>query len=102
MGILEAFKFVEDRLYQFQYRDKLGRPRVASHPSGNEEPFADELRLIDLDLAIDQVMELDYDPESQWKFIVRLERADLPDSEVKSVKLIEKHGQSPPIPDEIA
>ena len=88
--------FDDDHLYEFRYRNRSGAQASVQHPFCDEGPFGDEVRLGDLPLDPGQSMELTYDFGDNWKFDVKLERVDPPDSKIKSPRILESHGKAPP------
>ena len=95
LGILASFKFDDENAYEFEFRDNIGKTRTFGHPGGNDGPFADEVRMGDLDLCVNQTITFQYGRGDDWKFNAILERIDPPNPEIKGIKLLDKHGPSP-------
>jgi hypothetical protein len=93
--ILEAVDFDDDHLYEFIYRDRLGRQVRAGHPEDEEGPFADEVLIGELPLEPGQSMKLIYDFGDNWQFDVRLESIAPRRGGGKLPRIVEKHGKAP-------
>ncbi len=78
-AILDAFKFDEDHLYDFCYRDQRGKQRVYNHPGTEEGPFTDQVAVGQLELALKDEMLFTFDYGDNWQFTVRLESVEAPD-----------------------
>jgi hypothetical protein len=93
--ILEAVDFDDDHLYEFIYRDRLGRQVRAGHREDEEGPFADEVLIGELPLEPGQSMKLIYDFGDNWQFDVRLESIAPRRGRGKLPRIVEKHGKAP-------
>ncbi|MGC8640887.1 MAG: IS1096 element passenger TnpR family protein [Isosphaeraceae bacterium] len=93
--VLRSVKFDDDHLYSFIYRDRLGRRISANHPYMNEDPWADQVSLKGLPLAVGQTMDLVYDFGDNWQFAIKLVRVEPPDAKIEAPSILEKHGKSP-------
>ena len=94
--VLRSVKFDDDdHLYQFSYHDRLGRQISVNHPYMDEGPWADQVSLGDLPLAVGQTMDLLYDFGDNWQFTVKLVRVEPPDAKIKAPRILEKHGKAP-------
>src|SRR5208282_2370721 len=80
LGILRSIKFDSDHLYQFSYRDELGRSVEAAHEACDSDLYAGDVELGTLPLKPGQSMSLIYDFGDKWRFDVKLERIDPPGS----------------------
>lgn len=78
-AILSAFDFDHDHLYDFKYRDQLGKAREFTHPFCAEGPHTTEIQVGNTLLPEKETMKLLYDYGDCWRFSVRLERIDPPD-----------------------
>jgi hypothetical protein len=94
-AILRSVKFDFDHLYEFRYRDALGRTTKAAHPYCDDEISADTVTVGTLPLRLGDSMELVYDFGDDWRFNVKLERIDPPGSLKKLPKVLESHGKAP-------
>jgi hypothetical protein len=96
-AVLKAFKFWDDdHLYEFSYRDQLGRTRTYNHPYCDEGPFASELEVWDMDLPEKEVVEFTFDFGNTWKFELRLERIEPAKERRGKIELLESAGKAPP------
>ena len=93
--ILRSVEFDDEHLYEFTYRDRLGRKASAIHPAMDEGPWADQVRIGTLPLEPGQTMELVYDFGDNWKFTIKLERIDPPSGKNKAPRILESHGKAP-------
>lgn len=94
--VLKAFKFRDDEhLHEFRYRDRTGREQVYFHPELEEGPYSDEISVGETDLPKKQTMEFLFDYGTTWKFRLRLERVEPPDSKLKKPKVIASAGVAP-------
>jgi hypothetical protein len=94
-AILHSIRFDYDHLYQFTYRDSLGRTVKVDHPEDPEGIPADTVAVGTLPLQPGQSMDLWYDFGDDWRFQVALERIDPPGSLKKLPRVIESHGKAP-------
>ncbi len=95
LAILRSIKFDYDHLYQFTYRDHVGRTIQACHPACDSGYSADAIELGTLPLQPGQSMELLYDFGDSWRFNVKLERIDPVGSVKQLPKVLESHGKAP-------
>jgi Plasmid pRiA4b ORF-3-like protein len=93
--ILDAVNFDCDHLYEFTFRDQLGRAASINHPGVDEGPFADEYPIGELPLQPGQSMTFLFDFGDNWKFNVKLEKIDPPSPRMKKSRVLEKHGKAP-------
>lgn len=95
-AVLKAFKFSDtDHLYEFRYRDRLGKSRVCCHPYSDEGPWASEIELGDAGLPVKGVMTFLFDFGDSWRFELRLERIEPPGKKNAPIKVIESTGKPP-------
>jgi hypothetical protein len=94
-AILDAVDFDRDHLYEFTYRDRLGRTVTVSHPYCDEGPFTDDVRVGEVPLAPGQSMTFHFDFGDDWMFDVQLERIDPPNKRLKAPRVLERHGKAP-------
>lgn len=93
--ILHSVEFDDDHLYEFTYRDRLGRKATAGHPAMDDGPWADQVTIGLLPLEPGGTMDLLYDFGDCWKFKVKLERVEPPHAKVKAPRIVESHGKAP-------
>ena len=93
--ILDSVDFDNDHLYQFTYRNEMGRKVEVGHPSCDTLLFTDEVFLSDLPLQVGECMEYVFDFGDWWKFNVQLESFDPVKSRRKKPILLESHGKAP-------
>jgi hypothetical protein len=93
--ILKSVKFDFDHLYEFRWRDQLGREATVVHPEMDEGPWADEAPIGTLPLEPGQSMEFVYDFGDNWEFNVELERIEPPGARIKAPSILERHGKAP-------
>jgi hypothetical protein len=94
-AILRSVDFDFDHLYQFTYRDELGRTVRAGHEAVDEEVAAADILLGGLPLEPGQSINLVYDFGDNWKFTVKLERIDPLPTPLKLPAVLEAHGEAP-------
>jgi hypothetical protein len=94
-AILGAFKFDEDHLYDFRYRDQRGKSRIYNHPSTDEGPFTPEIAVGETDLALKGEMLFTFDYGDNWQFTVRLEQIEAAPCRLRGPKVIESAGKAP-------
>ncbi len=94
-GILSAFRFDDEHLYEIQYRDPLGAIESVFHPMMDEGPWGDEIAVGALPVELGQQMDLTYDFGDEWKFTITLEAIEPPNARLKGPKVLEKQGKAP-------
>jgi hypothetical protein len=95
IAILDAFKFDDDHLYDFRYRDERGRNRVYNRPETSEGPFTSDITVGETELAVKDEMLFTFDYGDDWKFKVRLEKIDRDLVRLRKPKVIESAGKAP-------
>jgi hypothetical protein len=93
-AILHAFKFDDDHLYDFRYRDQRGRQRVYNHPYTDEGPFTPEIAVQDTGLALKDPMLFTFDYGDNWEFEVRLEQVEAEPCRQRRAKVIASAGKA--------
>lgn len=93
-AILKAFRFDDDHLYLFSYQNRFGALEEVHHPSMDEGPWTDDLRVGAVPLRVGQAMTFLFDFGDNWEFEVILESVD-PERAVKKPVILEKHGKPP-------
>jgi hypothetical protein len=94
-AILRSIGFDSDHLYEFRYRDAMGREAVAVDPRCDDGRPADEVTLGSLPLKVGESLKLTYDFGDNWRFDVKLERIDPPGSVKKLPAVLESQGKAP-------
>lgn len=96
-AVLAAFQFSDtEHLYEFRYRDRLGKSRACFHPmTEGEEFYAHEIAVGETGLPEKGVMKFMFDYGDSWRFEFRLERIGPPGDEKAPIKVIESGGQAP-------
>ena len=95
-AMLKAFKFSDtEHLYEFRFRDRLGKGRAYFHPGDDEGPYADEVAVGDTGLPVNGKMKFLFDYGDSWRFELRLERIEPPVKEDAPIRVIEKTGKPP-------
>jgi hypothetical protein len=94
-AIQAAFKFDNDHLYQFSFRNRFGTTQTVVHPMCEEEFSTDEFKIENLPLRIGEKMEYLFDFGDNWQFAVELEEIQPPNPKFKEAKILEKQGKSP-------
>ncbi|MFP4323824.1 MAG: IS1096 element passenger TnpR family protein [Anaerolineales bacterium] len=93
-AILQAFKFDNDHLYRFEYRNRLGMWEVINHPYMDEPPFTSIVTVGQLPVQVGQGLTYLFDFGDHWEFDVLFESFD-PETDTPSPKVIETHGRAP-------
>ncbi|HYV39245.1 MAG TPA: hypothetical protein VE988_26390 [Gemmataceae bacterium] len=94
-AILEAVDFDDDHLYDFSFRDHLGKTARINHPHCDEGPFTDEFPIGNLPLQPGQSMTFLFDYGDSWKFNVKLEKIDPPNPRMHKPRVVGKQGNAP-------
>jgi hypothetical protein len=95
-AVLEAFDFEDTlHLYEFRFRDRLGKGRVYHDDEAEEGPYADDVALEALNLPDGTVMAFRFDSGDDWRFEVRLERVEPPGKAKIRITLLESAGEAP-------
>lgn len=96
-AVLDAFGFTDtDHLYEFRYRDHLGRGRVYNHPYTDDGPYASEITVGKSGLPEKGTMTFKFDFGDCWKFELRLERIEEERKDAREIELIDSGGTAPP------
>ncbi len=95
-GILDAFRFDSDHLYEFRLRDRSGRNLAIAHPYCEDVQYwTDEFAIGSLPLDPGQSMTFLYDFGDSWQFTVKLEKILPSGGKITKMKIIEKNGKAP-------
>jgi hypothetical protein len=94
-AILRSVKFDDEHLYEFIYRDRAGTLARVSHPSCEEGPWTEAVRIGALPLELGQSMEFHYDFGDDREFDVRLERVDPAGKRLARPRVLERRGSAP-------
>jgi hypothetical protein len=94
--ILGAFKFDDEHIYRFSYRDEYATLRTLDDPrcSDVDHDYADAVTLGEVGLFPGQVLEFRYDFGDDWRFEVLVEELDASATGAKPALLTEK-GKAP-------
>ncbi|MGL4550246.1 MAG: IS1096 element passenger TnpR family protein, partial [Gemmataceae bacterium] len=94
--VLSAFRFDNDHLHAFRFRDRGGRRHEVASAECEESPSTDEVELAELPIDPGMTMELEFDFGDSWRFAVKLERVE-PVGAVrgKLPRVLEKEGKAP-------
>ena len=94
--VLQAFKFDDEHLYEFRFRDQYAARRTLSDSRYNEaeDEYADALTLGAAHLFARQFIELQYGFGSEWRFQLLVEALDASTS-VTSPVVLESQGRAP-------
>lgn len=93
--ILKSVDFDSDHLYQFSFKDPIGRTVQVDHPMNDwgDRPFSDEVKIGDLPLKPGMTLNYLFDFGDCWEFEILLE--ELQPNLPKRSKILEKHGRAP-------
>ncbi len=94
-AIQKAFRFDNDHLYQFSFRNRFGIEQRVPHPMCEEEFSTDEFEIKNLPLRIGEKMEYVFDFGDYWQFTIELEKIEPPNPKFKKAKIIESYGKAP-------
>lgn len=94
-AILRAVDFDSDHLYEFSFRDRLGKSARIEHPDCEEGPFTTEYPIGKLPLKPGETMTFLFDYGDCWKFNVKLERIDPPDARMTKPQVLAEKGEAP-------
>ncbi len=92
--ILKSVDFDFDHLYEFTFRDPLGRKVTVGSPEIEEDAWTTEFSIGSLPLEPGQSMEALFDFGDSWRFSIKLERVE-PKGKLKKPKILERHGKAP-------
>lgn len=94
--LLDAFKFDDDHLYQFSYRDPSGKNVIVTDGRLDDgELFANEVSLGDLPLGEGESIQLWYDFGDDWKFSIVIESIDESVTKEFKPKITARKGKAP-------
>jgi hypothetical protein len=93
--IQSAFRFDNDHLHCFIYKDRFGHVVRANHYYMDEPPYSDKVRIGETPLRPGEAMEYVFDFGDDWRFNIQLEAIDPPNPKIKKAKIIESHGKPP-------
>jgi hypothetical protein len=96
VAIIEAYKFDNDHLYQFDLIAPDGRFLTVSHPFGvHSEMSTNELAIGHLPLNLGDWMRFLFDFGDEWLFDVELEKIDQKNSKYNKATLVKSKGRAP-------
>lgn len=94
--IQKAYNFDDDHLYRFFMDGKPWSKLSYSDPRGGEDPFADEIKLGDLEhLALNKKILYIFDFGDEWRFDIILEKIDENSAQLPKGKIVESIGKPP-------
>jgi hypothetical protein len=95
-AILAAFSFEDtEHMYNFSYRDQLGKPMEAHCCHSEEGPWADEISVSETGLPLKGIMRFLFDYGASWVFALQLMRIDPPGDKDANIQLIKLTGTPP-------
>lgn len=95
LAIQDAFNFDNEHLYSFFMDGKRWSEQAFNSPYGEEQPFADEVKIKDLNLKERSRFLYLFDYGDEWLFYVTLEKFIEDPSEDMAIELIDSQGESP-------
>ena len=93
-AILDSVRFDDDHLYDFQYRNRIGKQERISHPYNQDPPLTSEVHIGELGLEIGQHMTFLFDYGDNWEFDVVLEAVE-PNNHLQGAEIRAEHGKAP-------
>jgi hypothetical protein len=94
-AIQAAYKFDNDHLYAFYMDNERYSDDRYESPWSDEGPFADNVKIGELDLYVGQQFLYLFDFGDEWLFRITLLAIDTTDKEPKTPKVIDKEGKNP-------
>jgi hypothetical protein len=94
-AILDSVDFDSDHLYQFTFRNQLGRKVEVGHPYMEDVLSSAEVCVGDLPLQVGEAMDYLFDFGDNWEFDVLLEKIEPAEAKLKKPQLLESHGKAP-------
>lgn len=94
-AIQEAFRFDDDHLYAFYMDNRRWSEYCFNDPRSEEGPFADEIKIRDLDLVVNQSFMYIFDFGDEWTFDIKLIEIQTDKPLILQPKIIKKKGRSP-------
>ena len=95
-AVLQAFDFEDTmHLYEFRFRDRLGKGRAYYHHECGEGPYAEEVELGELNLPDQAELAFRFDYGDDWRFELRLERVEPLGKAKQTITLLESAGKAP-------
>ena len=82
-------------LYEFRFRDRLGKGRAYYHHECGEGPYAEEVELGELNLPDQAELAFRFDYGDDWRFELRLERVEPLGKAKQTITLLESAGKAP-------
>jgi hypothetical protein len=93
--IQRAFRFDNDHLHCFKYKDRFGQLIWVKHCDMDEPPYSDQVRIGETPLRPGETMEYLFDFGDRWEFDVLLQAIAPPNPEMTKPQIIESKGQPP-------
>ena len=98
-AVLRAYRFDDEHLWSFSFRDRFGNPVKAQHyyaAGENRNHSTDAVLVGEVPIEAGDTLPFLYDYGDDWRFDLLLERIDPPGKSKKAQpKLLEKHGAAP-------
>ncbi|HXK62654.1 MAG TPA: hypothetical protein PLP42_22440 [Acidobacteriota bacterium] len=95
MAVLDAFDFDDsDHLYEFRFRDSIGKTRIFHHWYTQETPSTEAL-IGDIGLPEKATLQFRFDFGDEWEFLLRLERVEPNKKRSRRIEILESHGVAP-------
>ncbi|MBP2660836.1 MAG: plasmid pRiA4b family protein [Firmicutes bacterium] len=94
-AILEAYDFSDDHLYAFFMNGQPWRGEAYWSPNNDEGPYADKIKLGNLNLEIKQKFLYLYDFGDEWTFSIQVEKILETDVPVLKPIIFETRGEAP-------
>jgi hypothetical protein len=96
-AVLKAFKFSDtEHLYEFKYRNRLGKPQTYRHEECIDGPWSYEIQVECLDLPIKGILSFEFDFGASWEFELKLEGIEPQSVGSERIKVIKSNGDPPP------
>ena len=96
MSILDAFNFDYDHLYEFVYKNELGKNETVMHPFSDDGDFwADDMTLGEMPIYEGMTFVFHYDFGDDWRFECQVESLIKEGGKYTEPKVIEKKGRAP-------
>jgi hypothetical protein len=94
-AIQEAFEFDADHLYAFYMDNRRYSEERFESPDSEEGPYADDVQIGELGLAVNQSFIYHFDFGDDWRFHVQLLEIKTDEPLLKKPKMVEIHGKAP-------
>ena len=95
LAVLHAFKFENDHLHEFHFREQHGKRRLYYHDECDRGPYSYEVMVGEAELPVKSTIKFRFDFGAGWRFLLHLERIDPDDQTLQQPKIIESEGAAP-------